>query len=120
MTTPTGDGRNPQWAAGSVPYELWEAVLEEHDLAAVQIGQLRMVLDGLHEAETLLAESADMADRERIQSLAGARSARKAVNDFLDVLRGVKTSRPGPAPKAGPFHGHRTQRESRARDEAAN
>ena len=120
MTTTTQDGRNPQWAAGSVPHELWEAVLHEHDLAAVQVGQLRMVLDGLHEAETLLDESADMADRERIQALAGARSARKAVNDYLDLLRGVKTNRPGPPPKPGPFHGHRTQRERRARDEAAD
>lgn len=120
--TPTvpDDGRNPEWS--EVIMAVWESVMNEVPLTGPDVARLRLALDDLHDADELLtlAQSIDSA-RDVISAYAGARAARKAARELIRELTAPPKppSKPGRPPKAGPIHGHRTQRERRQRAAAA-
>lgn len=116
------DGRSPAWLPDGVPLAVWQTVNDEVPLTGAQVARLRMALDTLHAAEQAEAEAADMSDRDRLAALAGARSARAAVDRLVAVLTGDASTdgKPGPARKPGPLHGHRSRAHRRARGEAVD
>ncbi|MFF0233909.1 hypothetical protein [Micromonospora sp. NPDC005254] len=117
--TPADDGRSPAWLPDGVPLSVWETVRAEVSLSGAQIARLRMALDTLHAAEQAEAEAGQMSDRDRLAALAGARSARAAVDRLVAALTGDATTdgKPGPARKVGTLHGHRSRVERRERGE---
>lgn len=120
MDTDTAtDGRSPAWLPDGVPLAIWLTVLDEVELTGAQVARLRMSLDTLHAAEEAEAEAAEMSDRDRLAALAGARSARAAVDRLVAVLTGDATgeAKPGPARKSGPRLGHRSRADRAARGE---
>lgn len=119
MSADTDDGRSPAWLADGVPLAVWETVRAEVELTGPQVARLRMALDTLHSAEQAEAEAADMSDRDRLAALAGARSARAAVDRLVAILTGDATgeAKPGPARKVGVRHGHRSLADRTARGE---
>lgn len=120
------DGRNPQWEPGSVPVDLWEAVLAHfadagEQLSGPNVGRLRLALDTLAEADELVSLARGMESaRDAIAGYAGARAARKAASDLVAELTAPEVRRgPGRPAKDGAVHGHRTQKEKQVRNEGA-
>jgi len=56
----------------------------ELPLTGPQVARVRLAIDTLYGAETLIATAADMSDCDRIAAVAGARAAREIVADLLD------------------------------------
>lgn len=117
------DGRNPDWEAGSVALDLWEAVLDHYrrqslELSGPDVGRLRLALDTLAEAAELSKLAKDLESaRDAIAAYAGARAARKAASDLVAELTGARRDpRGGHNRKEGPVHGHRTQKEKQVRN----